>query len=232
MCDEYNFLTESKNSILSELRNQVYDLHSKLNILSQEKTELTQALAGIRAELEEEKQKDNNELELVKKLLNEKRTQLIESEKKKAILAKEVKTLKENATADKEKMDDLQQKLSKQHITAQKLRQEKTKIQNEMEKVKEDLAQAESAASRLPLAELPSARRPTKASAAKAQTKKPAVSKGAWKNDDCNPNLKNVHKNENLDVPNEMPCASTGGTSAGTMLNTFVTHTLFFIFPY
>ncbi|CAD5218554.1 unnamed protein product [Bursaphelenchus okinawaensis] len=237
MRDEYEvFLTESKNSILSELRDQIYDLNSKLNILSQEKIDLTQALAGIRSEnanlhqrnkelkssLEKEKQKDNNELELVKKLLNEKRTQLVESDKRKANLAKEVKTLKENATADNEKMNDLQQKLSKQHLTAQKLREEKVKMQKEMDKLKQDLEQAKSAASRLPLAELPSAQRPTKASAAKAQTKKPAVSKGALKNVTWNPNLEDVHQNDNLDVhiPNEMLWISTG-TSEGTTIDTF-----------
>ncbi|CAD5218511.1 unnamed protein product [Bursaphelenchus okinawaensis] len=153
----------------------------------------------------------DTEIMLVKQLLNEKRTQLVESNKRKANLAKEVKTLKENAAADKEKVDDLQQKLSKQHLTAQKLREEKTKIQKEMEKVKQDLEKAKSTASRLPLVELPSAQRPTKASAAKAQKKKPAVSKGALENVTWNSNLENVHQNNNLDVhiPNEMLSTST-----------------------
>ncbi|CAD5225026.1 unnamed protein product [Bursaphelenchus xylophilus] len=234
--DDYRrFLEDSKTGIVNELKAQIHQLNENIRVLTEEKIDLNQALAGLRAEnsnlnqrnrelkqsLEKEKQNDCSELELVKKMLNEKRTQLVDAEKKRANMVKEVRVLKENAVSDKEKIDDLQQKLHRQHNATQKLRDEKAKMTKEMAQLKEELELAkQQAASSSAQANVPSAQRPTKASAAKQQQKRPAPPKSALKNVSWSPNLENVlqrSEHSDVNIPDDMVWVSTGKLDEGTV---------------
>lgn len=71
----------------------------------------------LNEQLNSEKDKDDSELQELKRTLNQKRTELTESNSKKTALAKKAKELEETAGNDKKKIEDLQIKYKKSCVS-------------------------------------------------------------------------------------------------------------------